>query len=588
MTVALALATATPSDVVQRVIAAAQEAGDGAILAKLQRGVASPDDRARGHQIAERALAAERLRRAETAGELPPRSVIGAYPKREQVERWPFAADLDWSATVSAFSGTSHVPEQRAAGTFWDYAAHLLKMREMLGDDFQEYRNGYQTRFNAWLRSRAGVASTMITGRAGFNVRRAEKRSATADNRWAEVDDYHTAFLKRRAREQVAARRAAAGGVVGELRAEIERLERLQAAMKAVNAEIRKLKPVPTNPADIAAAAKGIAERTGISAREVASRLKPDDFGGRGFAAYEMTNNNANIKRKRERLADEEAKAERAAAAGDDFRRTVPVNGGEVDVIYNRDEDRLQLTFSKGLIDSEALRGAALKWSPTRGVWQRQLTDNAVSMVNLLLRKAGAAYPPAPLPYLAQSLAARAPEPAPLSPDAPLSDAEEAAAEADAEALVAEAGLVEPEAEAEAEAAAAEPVPVTPAQVPPLDIEALDITDGRKETLRIARGLGADDDLLILLAEKPRVSRQNSIILPAKHIYPGGKGEGFARLEGSRAGEEDREGVREGGGFRVKRPGDWVVWSKDGLKKETERWTVEQISVGPQVWTIAY
>lgn len=467
------LATATPHDVLRLVAAQAEANGNAAVLSKVERGTASPEDRARASTLAERALGAERLRRAAETGELPPRSVIDRYPKREQVERWPFAGDLDWSEAVGAFSGTSHVPEQRAAGTFWDYAAHMQKMKELLGDDFEAYRAGYLPRFRAWLRSRANVVSTMIAGGSGFNVRRAEKRSATADNRWNDVDDYHTAFLKRRAREQVAARRAAAGGVVGELRAEIERLERLQEAMKAVNAEIRKLKAMPTTPADINTVAALIEARTGMAAADVAKALVPDFAGRVGFPSYALTNNNANIKRKQERLAEEEAKAARAADTGEDFTREVAVNGGVVSVRYNREEDRLQLAFPRNLVDGEALRGAALKWSPTRGVWQRQLTDNAVYYVNMMLRKAGATER---LPTLAQSLAARAPV-TPAAAGAELTAEDEAAADADAAALVAQAALVEPGAgEEEAEAEAEPGTPAAPAPRP-ADLRVVDYMD---------------------------------------------------------------------------------------------------------------
>jgi hypothetical protein len=447
------LAMATPHDVLRLVAAQAEADGNAAVLGKIERGRASPEDRARASGMAERALGAERLRRAGETGELPPRSVLGSYPRREQVERWPFAGDLDWSATVAAFSGTSHVPEQRAAGTFWDYATHMQKMKGLLGDDFEAYRAGYLPRFRSWLGSRANVVSTMIAGGSGFNVRRAEKRSATADNRWSEVDDFHRAFLKRLAREQVAERRKTGGAVAG-LRAEIESLERLQEAMKAVNAEIRKLKVMPTTPADINTVAALIEARTGMAAADVAKALVPDFARRVGFPSHALSNNNANIKRKQERLADEEAKAARAADTGEDFTREVPVTGGVVSVRYNRELDRLQLDFPKGLIPEGDLSG----WNRayTLGVWQRQLTPNAVGSANYILSKAGATER---LPTLAESLAARAPA-APAAAGAELTAEDEAAADADAAALVVEAGLVEPEAGEEAEAGEGTPAPV--------------------------------------------------------------------------------------------------------------------------------
>jgi hypothetical protein len=401
----LTLNDATPDDVVRLSADDLRARGDTAAAAALTRG-GDVGLRRSAHTFAEHALARARLDRGAERGELPPSAAV-ATARHADVARWPFAGDIPWDAAVGAFANTSHVPEQRAARIVWEYAAHMLKMQPVLGDDFEDYRRGYRERFLSWLRSRAGVVSSMIAGPANFNVRQAQKRGATADNRWAEVTGYHEAYLRRRAREQRKADRQS-GNVVDDLRREIEELERLQEAMKAVNAEIRKIKVMPASAEDRQRVGAQIAAKIGLRASTVIKALEPDFMGRVGFPSYATTNNLANIKRKRERLADEEAKAQRAQAGGEDYTRTVQTERGPVEVRYNREEDRLQLTFAKGVIDSALLKQAALHWTPSKGIHQRQLTDKAVYAIAYMLERAGAKLDP-PLPYLAASLAARAP-----------------------------------------------------------------------------------------------------------------------------------------------------------------------------------
>ena len=413
------------------------------IAALFTRG-APPEHRAMVHRMAEREIRQAALDRASARGELPPSDAV-ARARRQDVERWPFGTDIDWSAAVSAFNGTSHVPEQRAARVIYEYADHMLKMRERLGEDFETYRAGYLPKLRSWLSAHSGVLSTMIAGRSGFNVRQAEKRGATADNRAADLRAFHEGFFRRRSREAKRAARLEArlgGGVIEDLRREIANLAQMQEQMKATNAAIRKAKVIPADDEGRTRLAAEIAAKVGLKPTTVLGVLTKDFAGRIGFPDYIMSGNLANIKRKRERLADEEAKAERAQAGGEDYARTVQTPNGPVEVLYNREDDRLQITAKKGVIDSALLKQAALHWTPSLGVHQRQLTDRAIHAISYMLERAGVKLDP-PLPWLKQSMGAR-PAPADIDPDAPLTAAEEAAADAEAEAELAEIGMVEP------------------------------------------------------------------------------------------------------------------------------------------------
>ena len=101
---------------------------------------------------------------------------------------------------------------------------------------------------------------------------------------------------------------------------------------------------------------------------------KPNYMGRVGFETWQLSNNLANIKRMKERLAQLEKKNEKAQSGIDEVRE---LNG--LRVIRNYQLDRLQLVFD-GKPNEEArtiLKRSGFKWSPRETAWQRQLTPNA-------------------------------------------------------------------------------------------------------------------------------------------------------------------------------------------------------------------
>jgi hypothetical protein len=87
------------------------------------------------------------------------------------------------------------------------------------------------------------------------------------------------------------------------------------------------------------------------------------------FPSYLLTNNNANIRRVRQRI---EELSNRSEFVGWTFP------GGEAKV--NEAENRLQLIFEdKPDADTrQALKSEGFKWAPSQGAWQRQLNQNAI------------------------------------------------------------------------------------------------------------------------------------------------------------------------------------------------------------------
>ena len=89
------------------------------------------------------------------------------------------------------------------------------------------------------------------------------------------------------------------------------------------------------------------------------------------YASYKLTNNSAEIRRLKKRI--EQLSTDKAVGfAGWKFP------GGQV--VANIGNNRLQLFFDEKPSDEQRreLKGCGFHWSPSEGVWQRQLNSNAI------------------------------------------------------------------------------------------------------------------------------------------------------------------------------------------------------------------
>lgn len=205
----------------------------------------------------------------------------------------------------------------------------------------------------------ARVPSVLICGPANFPARKKEKQNAARDRNMQEWRDIQGILDKIRG--------VGTGGTsaddpdaVGKLKAKLASLEEGQEAMKLVNAYFR---------------GKGTLDGCPFLTGEQIEKLKADmasswHYGKAPYLPWQLSNNNAEIRRVKQRIGELSHRAE-ATYTGWEF------DGGHVEPC--KEDNRLRVFFD-GKPDEATraeLKSSGFKWSPRAGAWQRQLTANA-------------------------------------------------------------------------------------------------------------------------------------------------------------------------------------------------------------------
>jgi Domain of unknown function (DUF3560) len=100
--------------------------------------------------------------------------------------------------------------------------------------------------------------------------------------------------------------------------------------------------------------------------------LQPDFCGRVGYADYELTNNNANIRRMKQRLEQLEKALTNAVEVGDTEEEYPDL---DLIVRHARTINRIQLIFSgkPSVQIRNLLKSHGFRWAPSEGAWQRHL-----------------------------------------------------------------------------------------------------------------------------------------------------------------------------------------------------------------------
>ena len=212
----------------------------------------------------------------------------------------------------------------------------------------------------------ARVPSIMIAGGSNFPVRKKQKQNAADEKNMQEFSEIQGLLSKIRS--------TGMGGIsaddpnaISKLESKLAKREALQETMKAVNAYYRKHKTVD-----------GCPHLTAAQIEQMKASLSSDWWANpKPFETYQLSNNSAEIRRLKERIATLTRQKE-IGYVGWEF------DGGKVEA--NARDNRLQIFFDeKPDADiCKKLNEYGFRWAPSAGAWQRQLTDNAIRAADAL------------------------------------------------------------------------------------------------------------------------------------------------------------------------------------------------------------
>lgn len=295
-----------------------------------------------------------------------------------------FIHDISRELANRAHAGTSFSPEKRGEAEINDYASTLAsdfenlsrgattpEKQSLLETEFARYREGYRTRYSAYLSSRSRCLSSMITGPSNFPTLRNQKRNSAADRRLEDLNAFRARALPAINKALHPERRpimAGDGDALDRLKDKIAEAGALQSIMRAVNVAIRRR----------AKAGRGAQIEAMLEANpdlceaKAGLMLNPDCLGRIGYHDFELSNNNANIRRMKARL--EWLSRDKA---------TEPTTiRGEDGVLYEDcpADNRVRLFFSRipDVTVRTRLKSKGFRWTPSLRCWQAYRNSRAL------------------------------------------------------------------------------------------------------------------------------------------------------------------------------------------------------------------
>ena len=224
----------------------------------------------------------------------------------------------------------------------------------------------------------ARMPSIMISGAGNFNFRKKEKQNQARDSFWKEYgdlfneDNYYYNKIKIIITNKVIYSDDALA--IEKLEAKIDSLTEYQNKMKNVNAYYKKHKTLD-----------GCDLLDEKEIRELKEKLVMFHYYSQPYPTFELTNNNQNLHRLKNRLENLKKLKERASS--DNENKYIQVDG--LEVVEDANDMRIRIIFEN--IPNEQtrtlLKSYGFKWSPKNSAWQRQLTSNGIYATKRVLEK---------------------------------------------------------------------------------------------------------------------------------------------------------------------------------------------------------
>ena len=266
------------------------------------------------------------------------------------------SATAEYRAMVDKAAAIAEQQKSRVDPMYHEKIDHLL----------DTYARKLAENMNQGFAIDARVPSVMIAGPANFPVGKKEKQNRARDSNMEEWR-YIQGLLDKIRSTGMGGISADDPAAIEKLQKKLDGLERSQLIMKEVNAYYRKHGKLD----GCALLSPDQIEKLKAS---MASSWRSDP---RPFESYQLTNNNAEIRRVKARI-EQLSKQAQQEFSGWEF------DGGRVEM--NREDNRLQVFFDgKPYADTQAeLKSSGFRWAPSVGAWQRQLTDNAIRAADRL------------------------------------------------------------------------------------------------------------------------------------------------------------------------------------------------------------
>jgi hypothetical protein len=310
------------------------------------------------------------------------------------IQPTPLASEdeIPLQVAVAAFSGTSWSPEARGEYIRKGYvtavneayadlqrSAQSPARQALLDREFPALKRRFRAAFMEWLAARSRTTSWMITGPAGRNNRREANRADTADRRRENMEEVLERGKERIKKEMKEIRIEERGGVIGDLQKRLAKAERDQEATLAANKVLRSKLSREEQAEKLRA--------MGYHERSIAEVMRPDMLGNYG-RTFNTTNNAAEIRRLRARIAEEEQRATMvlAAALTPDLQTSYPFTGSAAypyagTVEYDYPGRRILLRFSVRIpreVFDEIRRTTGFNWSRTQNAFSAVMGSAAV------------------------------------------------------------------------------------------------------------------------------------------------------------------------------------------------------------------